>query len=269
MTMLLNVSQEVLLVFLLFTPLERLLPMGERKKILREYWQIDVTYLLFNSVLIAACFLIALNGLSALLSPIIPALLTNGIQTLPFLVEVVIVFLIADLVFYSTHRMLHRVPFLWRFHRVHHSIEHLDTLAAHRVHPIDQVLEAGVPVIVLIVFGFSAEAIGLHLVFYKFHALFIHSSIKGPFGGKLRNFLALQQFHHWHHADKAEAYDKNFAAYFPFIDRLFGTFHLPGDEMPEAYGIKEEISKTYIGQLVEPFRAASPVGDEQHEALSV
>ncbi len=63
------------------------------------------------------------------------------------------------------------------------------------------------------------------------------------------------QYHHWHHSDDPAFYDKNFAIHFPLIDRIFGTYHLPGDEWPKTMGLgKTSLPKGYLSQLVYPFR---------------
>ena len=251
--MLQNISEQILIVLLLFLPLERLFPLKGKKDLLRQDWAIDAKYLLLNSIPTTACFLLALNAALVFPGAFISDEMSVALQGIPFFIEIILAFLLADFVYYVNHRLLHRIPALWKFHRIHHSVKELDALAAHRVHPIDQLLEGGVPVIVLITCGFSSEAIGVHLLVYRFHALFIHSSINGPRGGWLKNCISLQRFHHWHHADDPDAYGKNFAGYFPFIDRLFNTLYLPGDEIPETYGVREDLPETYIGQLMDPF----------------
>ena len=89
-----------------------------------------------------------------------------------------------------------------------------------------------------------------YLTWASFQAIFIHSNVRFTFG-PLRYLLATPQFHHWHHS--ATLHDRNFAVHLPLIDKLFGTYHLPQDEWPEAYGIAgRPVPDGYVKQLVYP-----------------
>ena len=77
-----------------------------------------------------------------------------------------------------------------------------------------------------------------------------------PSATPLRHLLVTPQFHHWHHTADLAAVDKNFAIHLPVIDWLFGTYHLPGDEWPESYGLAggSRIPRDYLSHLMHPFR---------------
>jgi lathosterol oxidase len=63
--------------------------------------------------------------------------------------------------------------------------------------------------------------------------------------------LVTPQFHHWHHS--ARLYNRNFAAHLPVIDRIFGTYHLPGNDWPEEYGIVgNPVPEGYVRQFTYP-----------------
>ncbi|HSF91885.1 MAG TPA: sterol desaturase family protein, partial [Paracoccaceae bacterium] len=158
----------------------------------------------------------------------------------------------ADLGFYAAHRTFHAVPFLWRFHSVHHSIEQMDWLAAHRVHPVDQIITATASLLPLYLLGFPTLPIAVYAVIYQWQSLLIHSNVRINFG-PLKWLLASPQFHHWHHANQKEAYDKNFSAQLPFIDAILGTMYLPKDEAhPEKYGTDDPVPPLYHQQLIYP-----------------
>jgi sterol desaturase/sphingolipid hydroxylase (fatty acid hydroxylase superfamily) len=82
-----------------------------------------------------------------------------------------------------------------------------------------------------------------------------HSNFKISFG-PLRWILASPTYHHWHHANQPEAYDRNFAGQLPLIDLLFGTAIMKEAEGPSAYGVDEPIPEDFVGQLIVPFRKA-------------
>jgi sterol desaturase/sphingolipid hydroxylase (fatty acid hydroxylase superfamily) len=61
------------------------------------------------------------------------------------------------------------------------------------------------------------------------------------------------RFHHWHHGAEVEAIDKNFAVHLPWLDRLFGTYHAPVNQWPQAYGIAgNPVPDGYLEQLTYP-----------------
>jgi len=74
--------------------------------------------------------------------------------------------------------------------------------------------------------------------------------------GPLHWLIALPDFHHWHHSKERVARDKNFAGQLSLLDLLFGTAHMPRDQVPSQYGIDEPLPSTYVMQLLHPFRGA-------------
>lgn len=247
--------QAMLLAFLVFAPLEHLFAMHADKKILRPAWRLDLFYALFGAVITKAGLTMVIVGTSYLAVLLLPSSLRAAIAGLPLWFQVVLAILLSDLGFYAMHRLFHKIPWLWRFHAVHHSIETLDWLASHRIHPVDQVLTKGVSLVPVFALGFSDTAVLIYSVFYFWQTLLEHSNINLNLG-PLRYILALPQFHHWHHADHPEAHDKNFAAQLAFLDIIFGTHHSPGRTIPERYGTSTPVPRGYVGQMVFPFRPA-------------
>ncbi|MGH9580020.1 MAG: sterol desaturase family protein, partial [Terriglobales bacterium] len=180
----------------------------------------------------------------------------HAVASQPLLLQFAEILIVADLAEYWTHRTMHVVPFLWRFHAVHHSSRNMDWLAASRIHVLDSVAIRAVTFIPLFVLGFANQAIFAYLVFVSFHALFIHANVRFRFG-PLDWVLATPRFHHWHHAVEAQAVDKNFATHLPALDVLFGTCFLPGDggRWPTGYGIAgHPVPENYLRQVAYPFR---------------
>ena len=243
----------ILLIALIFIPLERLLTLRRDQNILRKFWQLDFVYLLINVFPIA----LGVNLIVAvvlLTSPyIVPAELRTWVGSTSLWLQVPAAILVSDIGFYTAHRLLHKVPALWKFHAVHHSIENLDWLAAHRVHPIDQICAKGASFIGVFALGFSDEAIAIYGLIYQWQSLLIHSNTTIDFG-PLNWLIASPHFHHWHHADHPEAFDKNFAGQLSILDRIFGTAYTP-DSMPEKYGTSEPVPHTYPSQLAYPIKA--------------
>ncbi|MGH9026456.1 MAG: sterol desaturase family protein, partial [Acidimicrobiia bacterium] len=180
---------------------------------------------------------------------------------LPWWVQLLAGILVADVLAYGAHRAAHTVPFLWRFHRVHHSSEELDWLASARLHPVDQIWTRGVAVTGLAALGFTGAVFGLYLAITPIQALFVHSNTRLRFG-PLRWVLGTPEWHHWHHAADTDARNCNFAGQLPVIDVLCGTAHMPRDRRPAAYGLGDPeppVPSGWLAQLAAPFRRPGPV----------
>ena len=162
--------------------------------------------------------------------------LAQTVGSLPFLIQLPLAIVVADLSQYATHRAFHTIPFLWRFHAIHHSIETMDWVAGSRSHYVDILLTRGLILIPMTIFGFSQATLAGYLVFVSFHATFCHTDFR-PRTIWLEPYFVTVRYHHWHHAADPEAVDVNFAIHLPFIDRLFGTHYLPKDAWPERYGL--------------------------------
>ena len=242
----------ILITFLVFVPLERLLALHPEQKIFRRNWANDVIFLLFNRFLIKLGLLGVVAASIFAAAQIIPASFQATVGGLPYWVQIPAVIVLSDLGFYWTHRMFHAVPWLWRFHAVHHSIEELDWLAAFRIHPLDQIITKGVSLVPVATLGFSEWAIAIYVVLYQWQTILIHANVRIRFG-PLRFLLASPEFHHWHHSSDREARDRNFAAQLPFLDALFGTLHMPKGQMPTRYGLDQPMPQHYVRQLIYPF----------------
>lgn len=256
--------QDLAIVALVFVSLERLAP-TRVQKMLRPHWANDGLYLLLNGILIRAGIAVLVGGAVIAASGLIPAAVTAAVAGQPLWLQVVEVFLIADLGFYAAHRLFHSVPFLWRFHAVHHSIEDLDWLAGHRVHPLDQILTKSLSLIPCFALGFSPWALGLFFIVYRWHSVLLHSNVRIDFG-PLKWVVASPEFHRWHHANQADAYDKNFAGQLPLWDMVFGTMHMPQDRAPLRFGTDDRVPTSYGAQLLYPFLPARFARREVAEA---
>ena len=141
----------------------------------------------------------------------------------------------------------------------------MDWLAAHRVHPVDQILTKTASLLPLFVLGFADSAIAIWAVAYQWQSLLVHSNTRLGLG-PLRWLLATPQFHHWHHANEPQAFNKNFAGQLPFLDAMFGTLHLPGKAMPQRYGTSDPVPPLYHEQLLYPFRRGERPADALEQA---
>lgn len=238
--------------FAVFTPIERVFALHREKRVFRNGWRTDVFHFLFNRFLTD----IASFAVIVIITVSLSALMGSGLQTAvasqPVWIQFIEAVAIANTFGYFAHRLAHTIPFLWRFHAIHHSSEQLDWLAAARVHPLDQVFSRAVIFVPLFVLGFTKEVFGAYLVLALFHGIILHSNIRIKLNF-LRGILTTPRYHHWHHSNHADALNKNFAGQFPVLDILFGTYYFPKEITPFVYGVEEKLPKGYFGQLRYPF----------------
>lgn len=237
-----------LAIFVLF---ERLFA-ARHQKLFRRGLLTDLTFLICNGWLVMT----ALSGVLAagvlLAGWIVPASLKETIHDLPYLAQVPLVVLLADLGVYWTHRILHVVPAMWHIHAVHHSVEEIDWLAAVHQHPLDVLFMRSGSLLPITVLGFSTEAIGAYFVLYYWQAYLIHANVRLNYG-PLRYLLVSPDFHHWHHSSEQEARDKNFGGIFAFFDLLFGSVYLPKGRKPKVFGVDHPMPSTYLSLVAYPF----------------
>jgi sterol desaturase/sphingolipid hydroxylase (fatty acid hydroxylase superfamily) len=242
---------DMLLMALIYVPLERLWPQYAEQGTFRDGWTLDIVYFMSTHLpLQVLSFLVLLPATQAtryLGVPVVQATLAQ----VPWVLQFFLAIVVADLAEYAIHFALHKVPFLWRFHSVHHSSKALDWIAGSRSHFVDDTLVRGV-ILVPLMLGFSHSIIVGYLIFVTLHATWTHCNFR-PNLKWIEPYLVVPRYHHWHHSSQAEAIDKNFAIHFPWIDRLFGTFYFP-PVWPETYGLKSEtISPSFFRQTVDPF----------------
>ncbi len=236
--------------FLVFRPLEYCFPAKKGQRFFRPAWWTDLCFFLGQYLLWNAIVLWLLHHFGHWLGAAIPSGFRSSVGSQPFFLQAIEVILISDFCVYWGHRLQHRVGFLWRFHSIHHSAQHLDWLAAHREHPVDSVYTIGLINLPVFVLGFGLEPLAALVAFRGIWAIYIHSNVRLPIG-PLRILIGAPELHHWHHDRNRAA--GNYANISPIMDILFGTYRCP-DREPESFGIDEPISRNYLGQMLHPFR---------------
>jgi lathosterol oxidase len=243
----------ILLLVVLFVPLERIWPLHREQSVFRPGWTTDVVHLFVSHILVQVSTLLTLMPARVLFTWAIHPAIQGTVQALPAVVQFVGCVLVADLTEYGVHRLFHRVPRLWRFHAVHHSSTSMDWLAGSRLHLVDVVVTRGLTFVPLFLLGFDTGPLYAYLVFVSIHAVFIHANVSWRFPRWIEAIVVTPRFHHWHHGAEAAAVDRNFAVHLPWIDRLFGTYHAPAGEWPRSYGIAgDPVPDGYLAQLTYP-----------------
>jgi sterol desaturase/sphingolipid hydroxylase (fatty acid hydroxylase superfamily) len=245
---------------LLFVFIEKVRPLRPAQPVFREAWQTDLAHFAVIHLLVGLLML-ATNGFAHRVVTWVEADgLQAAVQALPFPVAVLAAMLVADLVQYAAHRCFHEVPWLWRFHAVHHSVRTMDWLAGSRLHLFEVLGTRSLVLAALLLAGFTRGVIDAYIVIVGFHAVLNHANVNLRLG-PLRHLLVTPAYHHWHHASEAAAIDRNYAAHFPFIDRLFGTQVRGVPDWPARYGVVEDdVPDGFWAQTLHPFRKTERTG---------
>jgi sterol desaturase/sphingolipid hydroxylase (fatty acid hydroxylase superfamily) len=244
----------------IFIPLERMFALHPRR-VFRQGWRTDLVHYLVNGAALKIGLVVAVVAVGGALRVFVPAPLRMAVGASPGWAQIVAGLAIAMVGGYAGHRAAHEVPLLWRFHRVHHSVQEMDWLAANHLHPLDETYLRAAAVLPLYALGFGRLSLGAFIVLITLQAIFIHSNVRMTFG-PLRWVIATPQFHHWHHAREPQAYNSNYAGEFPVLDALFGTLYLPADRWPEQYGVDNTEPAGYLRQLAWPLRTPCAVDSE-------
>lgn len=259
--------KRLLLLIVVFVPAEQLLALRRGQKLFRRGWANDLLYYFANGPIISFGVTVIILGTIVAAEWVVPQSIRSTVASQPYWLQILEVILLADMGFYIAHFAFHKVPWLWKFHAVHHSIEELDWLAAHRVHPVDQIITKGVSLLPVFALGFSGVAIATFGLIYSWHSILLHANVKISFG-PLRWLVASPEFHHWHHANHREAYDKNFAGQLSVLDVVFRTAYMPKGQMPSRYGTDDPVPRTYLSQLMYPFRQAQVRNQEHSDGMN-
>ncbi|MFN3233252.1 MAG: sterol desaturase family protein [Alphaproteobacteria bacterium] len=180
---------------------------------------------------------------------------------LPLWVEVLIAFLLLDLVIYAQHVAFHHVPLFWRLHRMHHADLDFDVTTGVRFHPIEIVLSMGVKFAAIALIGAPALAVLIFEVMLNGTSLFNHANLKlpGALDRMLRWAVVTPDMHRVHHSVLRDETDSNFGFNLPWWDRLFGTYRAQPVEGHEGMTIglpifREEDAQQLPYMLISPFR---------------
>lgn len=176
----------------------------------------------------------------------------------------------SDLVMYATHRSFHSAR-LWRYHAVHHSSEHLDWISAGRFHPVDQVLHGVLADVAMLLLGIPPEVLAWLMPWNVGTSALVHANLNWDFG-RFRYVLVSPVYHRWHHTSAKRGGSSNFAGTFPLYDLIFGTFHMPPGQHPDAYGVDDpDFPRDFFGQLRHPFtraRKQAAAGAGRHDGVT-
>jgi len=252
----------LVLLLALFGVAERLWPVRPQR-LLRRAWATDIFYFVLSGFLPKLLLAVPMSILAALLHHAVPMAYYAAVAEWPLGLRLLLALVVSDLGAYWGHRLAHRLPWLWRLHAVHHSAEQMDWLVNTRAHPLDMGFQRFCALSPVYVLGLAQPAAAgidmaplLLVVIGTGWGYFIHANLKWRLGW-MENLISTPGFHHWHHTlGGPTEIDKNFAAMLPCIDHFFGTFYLPKDRWPAAYGTLTPVALSLTGQLLDPLLPA-------------
>jgi lathosterol oxidase len=221
---------------LVFIPIERMLAVRSLSP-LRAEWRTDLAYFFVSHVLVQFILIAVTASTTAVAALVLFPAVKATIQSWPVWVQFLLAVFCADLFQAGLHRVYHKVPFLWRFHAVHHSSRNLDWLAGSRVHLVEIVLTRSAVLLPLVVLGFSQSALNAYVILVGVQAVLAHANLRIDFGW-LEYLLVTPRYHHWHHARHADYMDVNYAIHVLLVDMVMGTFKRPpAGAWPAEYGV--------------------------------
>ena len=175
------------------------------------------------------------------------------LAVMPLWAQAIFFVVVSDFLTYWIHRAFHG-PHGWKYHAVHHSSKELDWISAARFHPLNIFLGTVLVDVGLLLAGISPNAMLIVGPFTTASSAFVHANLNwtlGPF----KYVIAGPVFHRWHHTTAGRGGSKNFAGTFPVWDLLFGTWYMPENVLPDAYGVDDTSFPQSIGaQMLYPFR---------------
>lgn len=242
--------------------LEILIPWRSSQSVFRRDFWLDGFYMFFNFFLFS---LIGYNALSNIGVQTfqdflglfdISNIVALNVSTWPKWAQWVVMFVIADFIQWNIHRMLHRVPWLWEFHKLHHSVKEMGFAAHLRFHWMETIIYKSIQYIPLAMIGFGIDDFFLIHIFAIAIGHLNHSNIYLTYG-PLKYLINNPAMHLWHHAKHLPSkYGVNYGISLSVWDYLFKTAYIPEEQGDVELGFPDDegFPQTFIKQIFYPFK---------------
>ena len=245
--------------------LEIVFPWRKNQPIIRKDFWLDFFYMFFNFFLLNLIILIALSNVTAQVvndflakfNLQLASLQVIDISKYPKVFSLLVFFIVSDFVQWITHRMLHRVPFLWNFHKTHHSVKQMGFAAHLRYHWMEPIIYKSMLYIPLaIIGGFSIQDVFIVHFFTITIGHLNHANLGWDYGF-LKYIFNNPKMHIWHHTKEMPIkYGSNFALTLSIWDYFFKTNYIPNSGRDNELGFKgdEDFPNNFIDQEMYPIK---------------
>ncbi len=252
----------LILVSMLFYSVELIKPWRKDQPVIRKDFWLDGFYMFFNFFLFS---LIGYNAVSNVFVELfndflglfgITNLVALSVASFPKWAQLLTLFILRDFIQWNIHRLLHRVPTLWEFHKVHHSVKQMGFAAHLRYHWMENIVYRTLEYIPLGMIGFGIYDFFAVHIFALSIGHFNHSNVKLPLG-PFKYIFNNPQMHIWHHAKELpNKYGVNFGISLSIWDYLFKSDYIPyeGRDIELGFSEDEYFPQTFVMQGIYPWK---------------
>ena len=260
-----NYFYGLLFISLLVFLLEIIFPWRKNQPIIRKDFWLDLFYMFFNFFILNLIVLLALSNVTAQLindflahfNLQLTSLELLNLSQYPKIISLLLFFIVSDFIQWNTHRMLHRVPFLWNFHKTHHSVKEMGFAAHLRYHWMEPIIYKSMLYIPLaIVGGFNIQDVFIVHFFTIAIGHLNHANLGWDYGF-FKYIFNNPKMHIWHHTKKMpNKYGSNFALTLSVWDYLFKTNYIPSSGRDNELGFDgdENFPSSFVKQELYPLK---------------
>lgn len=211
-------------IFLLMALLEIAMPRKQRVLSKGSRWITNISLVVIDTLALRLVMPILAVGMAHYASERGWGLL--ALVDLPLWAEIIIAFLLLDMLIYAQHIAFHKIPILWRFHKVHHADRDLDVTSGARFHPVESVLSMAYKLVCIVLIGPAALSVFLFEVVLNAASMFNHANVRLPLGldRVVRLFIVTPDMHRVHHSIIKRETNSNYSFFLTLWDRMFQTY---------------------------------------------
>ena len=230
-----------------------------RKDFWLDFFYMFFNFFLFSLVVYNAVANVAVEAFGDLLGLVgVTNLVALEVSAWPVWAQLVTLFVVRDFIHWNVHVLLHRVPWLWEFHKVHHSVGEMGFAAHLRFHWMENIVYRVIEYVPLAMIGFGIDDFFVVHIFALVVGHFNHSNLHVPLG-PLKYVLNGPQMHIWHHAKHLppeHPHGVNFGLTLSVWDYLFRTDYIPyeGRDIPLGFPGDEDFPQTFAAQNLHGLR---------------
>lgn len=242
--------------------LEALFPRRPRSYPRLRRWPSNLGIVALDTMLVRLAFPVAAAGMAAIAAERGWGLFNQA--GVPGWLAFALCFLLLDLAIWSQHVLFHKLPLLWRMHRMHHADLDLDVTSGLRFHPGEILLSMVIKLIIVVLLGAPVSAVIAFEIALNATAMWNHSNFRLPpfLDRLLRLFVVTPDMHRVHHSWRRAETDSNYGFNFPWWDRLFGTYRAQPVDGHDGMTIGLQYFRDpgelgIVKMLLQPFRRVS------------